>query len=396
MKASASVAMKACGSIKAPKSVMKAMMKAKKGTSSLNKKNLSALGEETKDDKLKRISSMKTIEEKAAALKGFKEDELEADDLLKVFANKEMVKSYNRFSQTGCKKDSEVEDAWKSLQESREPGKERKKRAMLLAWLQHDCTITPKFKTTASSLVISVARTKNLKWLTTKEVLDKHGQEEGLQMIKEGSFMVRKNPQNTKFYQFLAIEEFMTLDVKKQQELKASGTSQVNQQQFHAITSSIKSANLEDMDADVDYGAIGGKTDDLDWNDEEKAMLPCEPVQKAKVVKKTTEDRILEDPDDQKKVMAKVKFMHTTLVKDAQVVQSLMLKAKPTAKASFKPLLKDIKEMIEKFDKHIISESLKFKELKVLLVKSVALHRQVKDLQGSGSDSKSVANKSNV
>ena len=396
MKASASVAMKAVGSIKAAKKVMKAVMKAQTGKVPLTKKNLSALGEETKADKLKRISSMKTLEEKADAIKSFKEDELEPDDLLKVFANKEMVKSYNRFSQTGCKKDSEVEDAWKSLQESREPGKERKKRAMLLAWLQHDCKITPKFKTTVSSLTFSVARTKNLKWLTTKEVLDKRGQEEGLQMIKEGSFMVRKNPQNTKFYQFLAIEEFMTLDVKKQQELKASGTSQINQQQFHAITSSIKSANLEDIDADVDYGAIGDEHDDLDWDDDEKAMLPSEPVQKDKVVKKTTEERILEDPDDQKKVMPKVKFMHTTLVKDAQVVQSLMLKAKPSSKASFKPLLKDIKEMMEKFDKHIISESLKFKELRVLLVKSVALHRQVKDLQGSGNDSKSVASKSNV
>ena len=134
--------------------------------------------------------------------------------------------------------------------------------------------------------------------------------------------------------------------------------------------------------------------DDLDWDDAEKAMLPAEPQQKAKVVKKTTEEKILEDPDDQKKVMPKVKFMRTTLIKDAQVVQSMMLKAKASSKASFKPLIKDIKEMIEKFDKHIISESLKFKELKGLLVKSVALHRQVKDLQGSGQDNKSVANKS--
>ena len=394
MKASSSVAMKASGSTKASKSVMKAVMKAQQGKAKLTKKNLSALGEESKADKLKRIASMKTIEEKADALKGFKDDELEPDDLLKVFANKEMVKTYNRFSQTGCKKDSEVEDAWKALQESREPGKERKKRAMLLAWLQHDCKITPKFKTAASSLTFSVARTKNLKWLTTKEVLDKHGQEEGLQMIKEGSFMVRKNPQNTKFYQFLAIEEFLTLDVKKQQELKASGISQINQQQFHAITSSIKGASLEDIDADVDYGAMSAAHDDLDWDDAEKAMLPAEPQQKAKVVKKTTEEKILEDPDDQKKVMPKVKFMHTTLIKDAQVVQSMMLKAKASSKASFKPLIKDIKEMIEKFDKHIISESLKFKELKGLLVKSVALHRQVKDLQGSGQDNKSVANKS--
>jgi hypothetical protein len=113
MKASSSVALKASGSKKAVKSVMKAAMKCSTGKAKLNKKNLAQLGEETKADKLARISNMKSLEEKAAALKDFKEDELEPDDLLKVFANKEMVKQYNRFSQTGCKKDSEVGGAWK-------------------------------------------------------------------------------------------------------------------------------------------------------------------------------------------------------------------------------------------------------------------------------------------
>jgi hypothetical protein len=125
-----------------------------------------------------------------------------------------------------------------------------------------------------------------LKWLTTKEVLDKRGQEEGLQMIKEGSFMVRKNPQNTKFYQFLAIEEFMNLEVRKQQELKASGTSQVSQQQFQAITSSINGASLEDLDADADFAGVGNIQDEIDWDDEDKAMLPSQAPLKNKVPKK--------------------------------------------------------------------------------------------------------------
>jgi hypothetical protein len=51
-------------------------------------------------------------------------------------------------------------------------------------------------------------------------------------------------------------------------------------------------------------------------------------------VKKTSEERILEDPDDQKKVMPKWKFMRATLVKDAQVVQSTMLKAKASIETS--------------------------------------------------------------
>ena len=62
----------------------------------------------------------------------------------------------------------------------------------------------------------------------------------------------------------------------------------------------------------------------------------------------------MEDPDDEKKVMPKVKFMHATLTKDAQVVQAMMLKAKPGNKAGFKPLLKELKDIIDKFDQHII------------------------------------------
>ncbi len=70
----------------------------------------------------------------------------------------------------------------------------------------------------------------------------------------------------------------------------------------------------------------------------------------------------------------------------------LRLRAKPTDKEipKCKNLVKDIKIIIEKFDKHIISESLSLTDIKKLLIKAVALHRQVKDMQGKG-DAKSVA-----
>ena len=45
---------------------------------------------------------------------------------------------------------------------------------------------------------------------------------------------------------------------------------------------------------------------------------------------------------------------------------------------------------MEKLDKHIISESLSLVDIKKFLIKAVALHRQVKDMQGEG-DAKSVA-----
>ena len=96
------------------------------------------------------------------------------------------------------------------------PSKSPGKRAMLLAWLQDKCEGTTKFKSSVMQLSFSKTRTKQLKWLTTHEVLTKHGHEEGMQMIKDGSFLVRKNPVNTKFYQFMTVEEYLTLDMKKQ------------------------------------------------------------------------------------------------------------------------------------------------------------------------------------
>ncbi len=289
----------------------------------LTKKNVEQLGSEDKEAKIQRIAKLASFDEKRKAIGSEKDLDLVPDDLLKIFGNKEMVKNYNRFSQTECKKDSEVEEAWRSLQESREPGKEHKKRALLLAWLQDNMSMTPKFKTSCTALCFSKTRTKQLKWLTTKEVLDKHGQEEGLQMIKEGSLLVRKNPANNKFFQFLATEDFMTLDVKKQEELKVSGTSKVTDKQWQAITSSIKDVDLAGLDGDMENFGMVGPGDDFNFEDDDKALLPeVEAPKPRNAIKASPEEKVLNF--DNQKTMPKVKYMHTVLTKDAQYVQSIV------------------------------------------------------------------------
>ena len=116
--------------------------------------------------------------------------------------------------------------------------------------------------------------------------------------------------------------------------------------------------------------------------------------------------------------MPKVKYMHNVLTKDAQAVQSILswpmfckahvlfntqqchhlvdyqfiilvglrMRAKPADKmiGKYKLLVKEIKLIIDKCDKHIISECLKFNEVKAVLIKAAGLHRQVKDFQGKG------------
>ena len=70
----------------------------------------------------------------------------------------------------------------------------------------------------------------------------------------------------------------------------------------------------------------------------------------------------------------------------------LRLRARPADKEvpKYKTLVKEMKIIMEKLDKHIISESLSLVDIKKFLIKAVALHRQVKDMQGKG-DAKTVA-----
>jgi hypothetical protein len=70
---------------------------------------------------------------------------------------------------------------------------------------------------------------------------------------------------------------------------------------------------------------------------------------------------------------------------------ALRLKTTDRSVVPMRNLVKEIKAMLDKFDKHIIGECFKFPEIKSMLIKAVDYHRQVKDLTGKG-DAKSVAN----
>jgi hypothetical protein len=80
----------------------------------LNAKNLGKLGEMSREEQVARIAKLPDFASKRKAI-GDCTIPLEPTDLLAIFDNKEMTKNYNRFSQTECKKDGDVCDAWKCL-----------------------------------------------------------------------------------------------------------------------------------------------------------------------------------------------------------------------------------------------------------------------------------------
>jgi hypothetical protein len=289
----------------------------------LSKKNVGKLGEMSREEQVQQIANLPDFASKREAIGNVKIP-LEPTDLLKIFDNREMTKNYNRFAQTESKKDDDVSDAWKKVQESREPGKEAKKRTILLAWLADKCILTPKFKTTITTMTFAKTRTTTLKWITTHEILLKHGNEEGMQMIKDGSFVVRKNPANKKLFQFLLNEEFMQLDIKKQQELKTSGTQKISDSQYDALVKTIKGINVVDLDFDVEQDNELNEEDLAAFGEEEKKFsLPScskEPVPAGP--KMTPEDKVLNFTDANAKSMPKVKYMFNVLIKDGQMLQA--------------------------------------------------------------------------
>ena len=289
----------------------------------LNAKNLQKLGELSREEQVARIANLPDFASKRKAI-GDCTIPLEPTDLLEIFDNKEMTKNYNRFSQTESKKDDDVSDAWKRLQESREPGKEAKKRTILLAWLHDKAILTPKFKTTCTSISFTKTKTTTLKWITTHEILLKFGSEEGMQMIKDGSFVVRKNPANKKFFQFLLNEEFMQLDIKKQQELKTSGTQKISDCQYDAIVKTIKGINVDTEDFDVEEETKITEDDLVQFGEDEKklSMPSCSKVPAPAADKQTPEEKVLNFSDAAVKSMPKVKYMFNTLIKDSQLLQA--------------------------------------------------------------------------
>lgn len=133
-----------------------------------------------------------------------------------------MVKVFNRVQQTDAKKpENEVLRKGMAEANSATVGKQKRKRQILHIWLQGGRVATEATSDRINEIGFSKEIATDLKWLTMKELLDKHGKEEAETMIADNSFIVRRNPQNTKFYQFLSRTDNTLMKFKKATMLKA-------------------------------------------------------------------------------------------------------------------------------------------------------------------------------
>lgn len=165
-----------------------------------------------------------------------------------------------------------------------------KKVQLLGAWLK-DGKFGQTWMNVCQTLKLTRTHTEKLTWLSLKEWFDKYGQKEGRERIQDGSAFMRKDPGNTKFYQFLGVEHMQAITVEQQKEMKATRVGKMTGEQWSAfedvVTGKLDAKDAfqslmeqDDMDLEGhDLGSLksGGKkvlADEVDEEDDDDGQIP--------------------------------------------------------------------------------------------------------------------------
>jgi hypothetical protein len=91
---------------------------------------------------------------------------------------------------------------------------EAMKRQLLLSWI-----VNPRFDSGFFTMVQSVSKSLKMKcdlqWCSWKEVVDRYGNEEANEMIEDGCFSTRANPDNPKRLQYMVRSDKMSSSVNQ-------------------------------------------------------------------------------------------------------------------------------------------------------------------------------------
>ena len=120
------------------------------------------------------------------------------------FTQEEKRCLWNRFH-SAKDMNSDAKAKWEALP-STGRGNQNYKNCFLWAWLK-DPSWGKHFMERVNTLGIKQSHERSLKWLTYKQLCDKHGKDEADELIQSKSISMRANPKNPKFYQFLDEDE---------------------------------------------------------------------------------------------------------------------------------------------------------------------------------------------
>ena len=79
-------------------------------------------------------------------------------------------------------------------------------------------------------------REKEMKWLSWEELKLKYGEEESKQRVKAGTCFARRDPNDQRFWQFLAETESQKLSIDQQKDLQVQNSGSIKGTHFKALS----------------------------------------------------------------------------------------------------------------------------------------------------------------
>jgi hypothetical protein len=304
-------------------------------------------------------AELSTSEKIAALTKkmaDFKNDKLDAN----AFTPEEKRCLWNKFhaaKQMNC----EAASKWDALPTVGR-GNQNLKNAFLWAWLK-DPTWGKHFMERVNTLSVKQTHEKSMKWLTYKQLCDKHGKEEADELIKTKSILMRPNPKNNQFFQFLDEDEEYQFTNEKKKDLHATQKGDIKAKSFKKLCFALgtaSTADVEDLHEQPDFpGTDSGDEEDNEADDGNnlpaslKKLMGC----KKKANKKQGSSGSKGNKEDNKEVvdeinrtcsvlgsdvkatvLGKANKMHSLL---AKVYEGLDDKEKQSQAWNFRPLNSD-------------------------------------------------------
>jgi hypothetical protein len=198
------------------------------------------------------------------------------------------------------KNNQEANNGWSELCVAGGRGQlQAKKRQLLMAWVM-DPKFGQHYMSVQSSVVVSREQTKKLKWLTFEQLKNKHGMAEASAMIRARTIIMRRNPMDKRFWQFLSPEDSQAMRMKVSKKVEGTQSGKATQAEFTSFEQSMGELELDEdlfndlMEKNSADAMVVGKNmktnkvatqeeneDDDGLPDELKALMPTVPAKKA-------------------------------------------------------------------------------------------------------------------
>lgn len=171
------------------------------------------------------------------AVRGLKEGHIQEHDFLAMFSHKQRQ---GLFKVMESKRTPAMASEWNKIEGA---GAKKKKQNFLLAFLKGG--LQESQITTEDTAEQGWEENKDLAWVSWKKITDEYGEEEGKQRVKAGLIQMRKDPdawkKGLKIWQFLKVDEKVSMGRKGKQTVKNQGTGNTTEEQRKALSKAIKS-----------------------------------------------------------------------------------------------------------------------------------------------------------